>query len=137
MPFGDSLALFLAASLVFIATPGPDMIYVITRGVAQGRRAALVSATGVCCGLSVHTTFAAIGLSALLASLALAFSLVKYAGAAYLVYLGVRTILSKDAFSSSEEVGPTDVRVVFLQACSRTCSTLRWRSSSSPSCRSS
>ncbi len=115
MPFGDSLALFLAASLVFIATPGPDMIYVITRGVAQGRRAAFVSATGVCCGLSVHTTFAAIGLSALLASSALAFSLVKYAGAAYLVYLGVKTILSKDAFSSSEEVGPTDVRLVFLQ----------------------
>jgi hypothetical protein len=85
-----NLILFLTASMALIATPGPDMVYVLTRGVAQGRRAALVSACGVCSGLAVHTSFAAIGLSALLARSAVAFSLVRYAGAAYLIYLGVR-----------------------------------------------
>jgi threonine/homoserine/homoserine lactone efflux protein len=90
-----NIALFLVASLALIATPGPDMIYVVTRGVAQGRRAALVSACGVCSGLAVHTSFAAIGLSALLARSAVAFSVVKYAGAAYLIYLGLKTFLSK------------------------------------------
>jgi threonine/homoserine/homoserine lactone efflux protein len=107
--------LFLAASLALIATPGPDMIYVVTRGVAQGRRAALLSAGGVCCGLAVHTSFAAIGLSALLARSAVAFSVVKYAGAAYLIYLGVRTLLSREGFVSSEEVRPAGPRGVFLQ----------------------
>jgi threonine/homoserine/homoserine lactone efflux protein len=93
----------VVASLALIVTPGPDMIYVVTRGVAQGRRAALVSACGVGSGLAVHTSFAAIGLSALLAQSALAFSVVKYAGAAYLIYLGVMTLLSKERFTISGE----------------------------------
>lgn len=100
------LLLFLTASLALIATPGQDNIYILTRGVAQGRRAALVSAWGVCLGLVVHTTFAAVGLSALLAQSAAAFSVVKWAGAAYLVYLGVRTILSPDSFAPSGEETP-------------------------------
>jgi len=72
-----NLALFVAASLALIATPGQDNIYILTRGVAQGRPAALVSAWGVCAGLLVHTAFAVLGLSAILASLAVAFSVVK------------------------------------------------------------
>jgi threonine/homoserine/homoserine lactone efflux protein len=102
-----SLILFLTASMALIATPGPDMVYVLTRGVAQGRRAALVSACGVCSGLAVHTSFAAIGLSALLARSAVAFSLVRYAGAAYLIYLGIRALLNKDTYAISREVRPT------------------------------
>jgi hypothetical protein len=98
-----NVTLFVAASLALIATPGPDMIYVLTRGVAQGRRAALVSACGVCSGLAVHTSFAAIGLSALLARSAVAFSVVKYAGAAYLIYLGIKTLSSKEPLAISEE----------------------------------
>src|SRR5918911_3799685 len=85
-----NIALFVAASLAVIVAPGPDNIYVLTRGVAQGREVALASAWGMCSGLLFHTTLTAIGLSAILAQSAVAFSAIKYAGAAYLVYLGVR-----------------------------------------------
>ena len=110
------LILFLTASLALIVTPGPDSLYVLTRGVAQGRRAGLVSAVGVCCGLVVHITFAAVGLSALLAQSVLAFSLVKYAGAAYLIYLGVKTLLSREGFAIPGGAAPAlKLRSVFLQ----------------------
>ncbi len=109
--------MFIAASLALIATPGQDNIYILTRGIAQGRPAALVSAWGVCAGLLVHTAFAAVGLSAILASSALAFSVVKYAGAAYLVYLGLRMILSREglALSEGDVARSAGMRKVFLQ----------------------
>ena len=112
-----NLALFFAASLALIATPGQDNIYILTRGIAQGRPAALVSAWGVCAGLLVHTAFAVLGLSAILASSAVAFSVVKYAGAAYLVYLGLRMVLSREALALPEEEGgrSAGTREVFLQ----------------------
>ncbi|CAN5582302.1 LysE family translocator [soil metagenome] len=98
--FSDmNLALFLTASLALIVTPGPDMVYVVTRGVAQGRRVGLVSAWGACSGLVFHTALAAAGLSALLRSSATAFMAVKYVGAAYLIYLGVKAFLSRESFS--------------------------------------
>ncbi len=106
-----NLILFLTASLALIATPGPDLIYVVTRGVAQGRRAALVSACGVCSGLVVHTSFAAIGLSALLARSAVAFSVVKYAGAAYLIYLGIKALLSRESLVATGEAAPVASRL--------------------------
>ena len=90
------LALFLLASLALIVTPGPDMLYVISRGITQGRKAGLVSACGVCSGLIVHTTLAALGLSALLQSSTLAFAIVKYIGAAYLLFLGIKALRSKE-----------------------------------------
>ena len=93
-----NLPLFLTALLALIVIPGPDNIYMLTCGIAQGRKATLVSTRGVCSGLMVHTTLAAIGLSALLERSTVAFSAVKYAGAAYLIYLGVRTLLSKGGF---------------------------------------
>lgn len=98
--------LFLTASVALIVTPGPDMIYVITRGVAQGRSAGLVSAWGACSGLLVHTVLASVGLSALLQSSAAAFALVKYAGAVYLIYLGLKAFLSKENFSVPRESAP-------------------------------
>lgn len=101
-----NLALFLTASLALIATPGPDMIYVVTRGVSQGRRVGLVSAWGVCAGLVFHTALAAAGLSALLRSSAAAFMVVKYVGAAYLIYLGVKALLTRDSFSLAENTAP-------------------------------
>jgi threonine/homoserine/homoserine lactone efflux protein len=109
--------LFVAASLALIATPGQDNIYILTRGIAQGRLAALVSAWGVGSGLLVHTAFAAVGLSAILASSALAFSVVKYAGATYLVYLGLRMILSREGLKISEgdDTRSASMRTVFLQ----------------------
>jgi threonine/homoserine/homoserine lactone efflux protein len=100
-----NIVLFVAVSLAVIVAPGPDNIYVVTRGVAQGREVVLASAWGMCSGLLFHTTLAALGLSAVLARSAAAFSVVKYAGAAYLIYLGVSALLSKEEFvpSAGEE----------------------------------
>jgi threonine/homoserine/homoserine lactone efflux protein len=110
-----NLLLFVTASLALIVVPGPDMIYVLTRGASQGRAAGLVSAVGVCSGLQVHTAFAAVGLSAILAQSALAFSVVKYAGAAYLFFLGVRTILDRNGFSTPERAESARLGIVFRQ----------------------
>jgi threonine/homoserine/homoserine lactone efflux protein len=79
---------FLGVSLAITLAPGADMLYVVSRGVAQGRTAALVSAAAVNTGSLIHLLFAVLGLSLLLEQSALAFYAVKFAGAAYLVYLG-------------------------------------------------
>ena len=92
-----SLGLYILASLALIATPGQDMIYVITRSLAQGRFAGLCSAVGVCLGILVHTALAALGVGAILQASESLFVLLKWAGAAYLVYLGLRLVLSRDA----------------------------------------
>jgi len=93
--FFSNLLLF-ASIIVFLAlTPGPDVIYIMSRGIVQGRTAALLSTVGICIGYLVYTTLAALGLSTLLQSSALAFDIVRYAGAIYLVYLGIRTLMSK------------------------------------------
>ena len=92
----SQITLFCVASIALILTPGPDTFYVIARSLGQGKFAGIISALGVCFGVLVHTLGAAIGLSALLMSSALAYNIVKYAGAAYLIYLGIRTILSRE-----------------------------------------
>ena len=93
--FLSNLMLF-ATIVVFLAlTPGPDVIYITTRGIAQGRTAALLSTVGICIGYLVYTMLAALGLSALLQSSVIAFDIVRYAGAIYLLYLGIRTLMSK------------------------------------------
>lgn len=91
-------ALFIGVSWVLIISPGPDMIYVITRGMTHGRKAGILSAIGVVCGILVHTTAAALGLTLILQTSALAFLLVKLVGAAYLVYLGLKAWLDKNTF---------------------------------------
>ena len=111
-----NLILFLTASLVVIVAPGPDNILVLTRGVTLGRRAALVSAAGASVGLVTHSIFAAAGLSALLARSAVAFSVVKYAGAAYLIYLGIRALLDRERFVLSQGTAPVGLKSVFVQA---------------------
>ena len=110
-----NLALFVTASLAVIVAPGPDNVHVLTRGIAQGREVALASAWGMCSGLLFHTTLAAIGLSAILAQSAVAFSIVKYAGAAYLVYLGVRAFLSREEAPSAEETPAVKLRSYFFR----------------------
>jgi threonine/homoserine/homoserine lactone efflux protein len=87
----NNLPLFLASCVALNVMPGPDTIYIVTRSVAQGRRAGLLSSWGLCTGALLHTFAAALGLSAVLAASAQAFTLVKYAGALYLMYLGVKT----------------------------------------------
>jgi threonine/homoserine/homoserine lactone efflux protein len=95
MPELHTFLLFAGASVLVLVAPGPSVLYVITRSVAQGRRAGAVSVLGVGLGNFTHALAAAIGLSALVASSAVAFSVVKYAGAAYLIYLGVRALLGR------------------------------------------
>ena len=89
---------FLGVSWALIIAPGPDMLYVITRGIAHGRRAGILSAIGVVCGILVHTTAAAFGLTLVLQTSALAFLLVKYIGAGYLIYLGIKAWRDKSTF---------------------------------------
>jgi threonine/homoserine/homoserine lactone efflux protein len=96
MPDATTFALFAAACLAFLVIPGPSVFYIVTRSLVQGRRAGVTSMLGVQAGGLVHVVAAAFGVSALIASSAAAFTVVKYAGAAYLVFLGVRKLLGRD-----------------------------------------
>src|SRR5947208_1689562 len=107
MPDADTVWLFCLAATALIVIPGPAVLYIVAQSVGQGRRAGLVSASGVASGGLVHVFGAAIGLSGLLLSSATLFSAVKFGGAAYLIYLGGRRLLGKDA---SALVAPQAVR---------------------------
>lgn len=99
----QNLSLFLVSSLLFILTPGLDTIFVVNKSVTESRRMGLVSACGISFGVLFHTLFAALGLSLILASSAVAFSAIKYIGAVYLIYLGIKAIWSQK--SALESVG--------------------------------
>ena len=109
----QTLVVFTAAAALFAVFPGPAVMYIVTRSVAQGRRAGVMSALGIEAGNLVHVVAAALGLSALLASSALAFSVLKYCGAAYLVYLGVRQWLQHREAQASAEPRPVQLRRLF------------------------
>ena len=91
---------FAVAAVFLILTPGTDTFYILGRSVSEGRKSGILSALGIGTGSLVHTTFAALGLSVILAQSALAFSIVKYAGAAYLIYLGISALLEKTTTST-------------------------------------
>jgi threonine/homoserine/homoserine lactone efflux protein len=93
--------LFVVSGLLLNITPGQDTLYIVTRSVAQGRRAGLWSVLGISTGSVLHTLAAAFGLSAILATSASAFSVVKFAGAAYLIYLGVKMLVERQASASA------------------------------------
>jgi len=111
-----ALAVFMIAALTLNVTPGPNMLYVTTRSLGQGRKAGVVSAIGIGVGNLVHTLAAALGLSALLMSSAIAYSVVKYVGAAYLIYLGVRMILRNEHNGSLTTLSDASLRRIFSQA---------------------
>ncbi|GAA2219796.1 LysE family translocator [Nonomuraea monospora] len=90
----ELLLLFLGMDLLLICTPGPDMLYVMARSLGQGRRTGLTAVTGICCGYAVHTVLAAAGLAAALRAVPAALPAMRYAGAAYLIFLAVRTLMS-------------------------------------------
>ncbi len=115
LPDIQSLLVFLAATLMLNFTPGPDMLYVIANGVGRGQRAGVVSALAIGVGGMVHTLAAALGLSALLMSSALAYDVVRYAGAAYLLYLGFKTIRGKGASIPSQRLPQEKYGRVFRQ----------------------
>ena len=95
MPEPSTFLLFAAATMALLVVPGPAVLYIVTRSVAQGRTAGLVSMLGVHAGSVVHVAFAALGISALLYASATAFAVVRYAGAAYLVVLGLQKLLRR------------------------------------------
>lgn len=108
-------ALFVGVAWALIIAPGPDMLYVLTRGMTQGRRAGVVSAFGVIGGLLIHTTAAAFGLTLIFQASALAFSVFKYLGAGYLIYLGVEAWRDKGAFRLQTPAASASFRALFWQ----------------------
>lgn len=115
MPDLAHLPLFILASAILLITPGPAVLYIIARSVDQGRRAGLVSVCAIEVGNFMHVIAATLGLSALLLSSALAFALVKYLGAAYLVYLGLRKLFTREAVQAAGHNPPQRLRQVFSQ----------------------
>lgn len=111
-----SFALFLSATLAIVIAPGPDTFYVLGRSLEQGRVAGTVSALGVFVGNLGHTLAATIGLSAILMTSALAFNLVKYIGAAYLIYLGIKALLTRNHHASTPTVARSGLTKIFWQA---------------------
>jgi threonine/homoserine/homoserine lactone efflux protein len=107
--------LFVGVSWALILAPGPDMLYVITRGVTQGRKAGVLSAVGVICGILVHTTAAAFGLTLILQTSAIAFLIVKYLGAIYLIYLGIKAWGEKSTFHLQPSASSASMRKIFWQ----------------------
>jgi threonine/homoserine/homoserine lactone efflux protein len=115
MPSASTLALFSLAGLALAVVPGPAVAYIVTQSVDQGRRAGVVSALGIASGGLVHVVAATVGLSALIASSAAAFNSVKLVGAAYLVAVGVRRILSRDEGERLPEDAQTPLRQLYAQ----------------------
>lgn len=112
------LWLFLVSGILFNMAPGPDMFYVVTRSASHGARGGMLAALGVSTGLFAHIAAAAIGLSALLAASATAFTVVKLAGAAYLVYTGLRMLLARSAVrnpGASPGRATANFRTVYVQ----------------------
>jgi threonine/homoserine/homoserine lactone efflux protein len=111
----STLRLFVAAALVLLLTPGPAVLYIVARSIHQGRGAGLVSAVGVGVGNGCQVIAATLGISAILLSSALAFHLLKYAGAAYLLYLGIRTLLAQDDSHQQTIVASRSLSRIFWQ----------------------
>ena len=107
IPSAASIGVFAVAATLLLLTPGPAVLYVVARSVEQGRIAGLASVFGITTGTLVHVLASTLGLSALLASSAVAFALVKYAGAAYLIYMGVRRILTQNGTRAPASQLPT------------------------------
>ena len=112
----ESLLFFMGAALLLAITPGPDILYVLTRGIAQGTRAAVAATMGFSCCIMVHTSFAIVGLSALLKASAMAFMVVKILGAIYLIYLGVRMIRDKSHFEITGKNKHKKIKQIFWQS---------------------
>jgi threonine/homoserine/homoserine lactone efflux protein len=114
MPELHTFVIFAAASAAFLAVPGPAVIYIVSRSLAEGRTAGIVSALGIQGGGLVHVTAATIGVSALLASSAVAFSVVKYAGAAYLIVIGIRKLVGGEE-DEQDVAAPVGRKQLFWQ----------------------
>jgi threonine/homoserine/homoserine lactone efflux protein len=112
------LLLFIGSGLLLNVTPGPDTLYIVGRSTAQGMRAGVVAALGIGAGIFVHISAAALGLSAILAASAGAFTLIKLLGAAYLVYVGLSLLFSSSTVldeGGAPGLAPASLRNIFVQ----------------------
>jgi threonine/homoserine/homoserine lactone efflux protein len=115
MPDFSALVFFLIAALVLLVTPGPAVLYVVARSIDQGRWAGIVSTLGIGVGTLGHVAAAALGVSALLVSSVLAFNIVKYLGAVYLIYLGLRKLLGREDSEQIETLRHKRLSRIFYQ----------------------
>jgi threonine/homoserine/homoserine lactone efflux protein len=111
----STLGVFVATALLLLITPGPAVLYIVTRSVEQGRRAGLMSMLGICTGTLVHVAAAALGISALLVTSPHAFTVLRYLGAAYLVVLGIQTLAKRDSPPGDVAVERASLRRIFVQ----------------------
>ncbi len=111
-PDSDTVWIFCLTALALLVIPGPAVLYVVVQGAEQGRRAGLASVGGIHVGTLVHVFAATVGLSALIVTSALAFDTVKYAGAVYLIYVGMRKLLGRD----DPSLEPAEQRVSYRRA---------------------
>jgi len=120
----DQLLLFMAAGVLLNLTPGPDVLYIVTHALRRGARAGMVAALGITAGCFVHIFAAAVGVSALMAASATAFTVLKWAGAVYLVYVGLRLLLAKSGSAmqlgaagadSTSATGQNGLKIIFLR----------------------
>jgi threonine/homoserine/homoserine lactone efflux protein len=115
IPDPGTLALFAGAAVALLVVPGPAVLYIVAQSIEHGRNAGLVSMLGVQVGALVHVAAAAFGLSALLVQSSVAFDVVKYAGAAYLIFLGLRKLLTRERFDPTGERAPRRLDRLFAQ----------------------
>ena len=110
------IALFIVASALLAIAPGPDVIYVLTRGIAQGTRAGLAAAFGFASGCIFHTVLAAVGVAALIRSSPIAFDIVRYAGAAYLAWIGIQALRHRSSFSIEAQSDKRALGTIYRQS---------------------
>ena len=107
-----NLEAFIVTALIVVTTPGIDTIMVLTRSISKGKKAGLYSALGVSLGLIFHTCAITFGLSLIIAQSAVAFGIIKYLGAAYLIYIGLKSLLSK---SEQTEIKATNIKITGMR----------------------
>ena len=115
MPSLTTYALFLATGMALLIVPGPAVLYIVTRSIEMGRTGGVASAAGITVGTVVHVSLAAAGLSSLILASTVAFDAVRYVGAAYLVFLGLRRLLTRGAEEAPAEPAPRTRRRAFTQ----------------------
>src|ERR1700761_8701410 len=100
----ENFLTFIIAATIFAITPGLDIMFILNKSIGQGRKAGIYATLGINTGILVHTTFAALGLSLIIAKSVVAFTVLKYLGAAYLIYLGIAKILSKETIVNTRAI---------------------------------
>jgi threonine/homoserine/homoserine lactone efflux protein len=115
MPEPARLALFMGAALALLVVPGPAVLFIVTQSIGHGRRAGIASTAGIFTGTLIHVLAATIGLSALLASSIVAFDVVKYAGAAYLIFIGVRRLIGRERGGDTRALDGRTLRRLYRQ----------------------